>query len=217
MTAAPPLHRPLTALLLALLPGLLAAPAVAQDADDLALRDGEVHLFMRTEAGDIHLAVDTLRAPITAGNFLRYVDAGMYVGGTFYRAVRMDNQPDDRVKIEVIQGGIDRARREEVFEPIPLEGTDETGILHTDGVISMARGGPNTARGEFFITIEEQPSLDRGGDRNPDGYGFAAFGRVLRGMDVVREIQSRPTDGQYLTTRVGIVFLERVGMRHEAP
>lgn len=187
----------------------------AQDGD-LGVRDGEVHLFMRTEAGDVHLAVDTVRAPITAGNFLRYVDAGLYIGGTFYRSVRLDNQPNDEVKIEVIQGGIDRARREESLPPIPLEGTDETGILHTDGTLSMARGGPNSARGEFFVTINDQPSLDRGGTRNADGFGFAAFGRVLSGMDVVRAIQSRPTDGQYLTTRVGITFLERVGMRHEA-
>jgi peptidyl-prolyl cis-trans isomerase A (cyclophilin A) len=201
----------------AFLAAIVAAPATAQDTGDLALLDGEVHLFMRTEAGDIHLALDTLRAPITAGNFLRYVEAGLYVGGSFYRAVRLDNQPGDEVRIEVIQGGIDRARREEAFEPIPLEGTDETGILHTDGVISMARGRPHSARGEFFITIGDQPSLDRGGDRNPDGYGFAAFGRVMRGMDVVRDIQSRATEGQYLTTRVGIVFVERVGMRHEVP
>lgn len=177
------------------------------------LRSGEVHLIMRTDAGDLHLAVDTLRAPVTAGNFLRYVDRSLYTGGTFYRAVRLDNQPDDDVRIEVVQGGMDRSRREEALDPIPLESTDATGLRHLDGTLSMARSGPNSARAEFFITIGDQPSLDAGGARNPDGLGFAAFGRVLDGMDVVREIQRGETDGQYLVTRVGIRFVERVGTR----
>ncbi len=193
---------------------MLHAPVLhAQGSPADRLRDGEVHLLARTDLGDIHMAVDTLRAPITGTNFLRYVDAHLFGGGTFYRAVRMDNQPNDEVKIEVIQGGMDRARRADAFPPIPLESTDSTGILHTDGVLSMARSGPDTGRAEFFITIGNQPSLDAGGDRNADGFGFAAFGRVLEGMDVVRQIQAAPTNGQNLVTRVGIQFLERVGRR----
>jgi len=168
---------------------------------------------MRTDAGHLHLAIDTLRAPITGANFLRYADAGLYTGGTFYRVVRPDNQPNDAVRIEVIQGGMDRARREAALPPIPLEGTDTTGIRHTDGTLSMARSGPNSARAEFFVVIGDQPSLDAGGARNPDGLGFAAFGRVLDGMEVVRAIQRMPAEGQYLATRVGIRFLERVGER----
>lgn len=165
---------------------------------------------MRTDAGDIHIAVDTLRAPVTASNFLRYVDRTLYTGGTFYRAVRLDNQPNDSVKIEVIQGGMDRARREEAMEAIRLERTDETGLRHVDGALSMARSGPNSARAEFFITIGAQPSLDAGGARNPDGLGFAVFGRVLSGMEVVREVQQGETEGQTLVRRVGIHFVERV-------
>lgn len=192
---------------------LLVVPAVAQDAPADQLREGEVHLLMRTDLGDIHLAVDTLRAPITAANFLRYTDAHLYRGGTFYRSVRMDNQPNDSIRIEVIQGGMDRTRREDAFPTIPLESTDDTGIRHANGILSMARSAPNSARAEFFITIGDQPSLDAGGARNPDGLGFAAFGRVLAGMDVVRTIQTRPTNGQNLVSRVGIRFVERIGTR----
>ncbi len=205
----------LTATIALLVAGAAGASGQAAPAGDGpgALRDGEVHLLMRTDLGDLHLAVDTLRAPVTAGNFLRYVDRSLFTGGTFYRSVRLDNQPDDDVRIEVIQGGMDRSRREDAFDPIRLESTDSTGILHRDGTLSMARSGPNSARAEFFVTIGAQPSLDAGGARNADGLGFAAFGRVVEGMDVVRAIQARPTDGQYLTTRVGIRFVERVGTR----
>ncbi len=176
-------------------------------------RDGEVVVLMRTDVGDLVLGIDTLRAPVTGTNFLRYVDAGLYGGGTFYRAVRDDNQPDDSVRIDVVQGGMDRARRRQAFDPIALEGTEQTGLRHLDGTLSMARSGPHSARAEFFITLGPQPSLDAGGNRNPDGLGFAAFGRVLGGMEVVHDIHGRPADGQYLVTRVAIQFAERIGPR----
>lgn len=185
----------------------------ALDTAASAATDDEVVVLMRTDIGDLLVAVDTVHAPVTSTNFLRYVDGGLYGGGTFYRAVRDDNQPDDSVRITVIQGGMDRARRRDAYEPIQLESTDDTGILHVDGTLSMARSGPHTARAEFFITLGEQPSLDSGGNRNLDGFGFAAFGRVLAGMDVVQAIHQRPTDGQYLVERVQIQFAERVGPR----
>lgn len=180
---------------------------------DSNLREGEVLVLMRTDLGDLQLAIDTARAPVTGGNFLRYVDAGLYGGGTFYRSVRDDNQPDDSVRIDVVQGGMDRARRREAFEPIALESTETTGLRHLDGTLSMARSGANTATAEFFITLGVHPSLDAGGARNPDGLGFAAFGRVVAGMDVVRSVHARPADGQYLLDRVAIRFVERVGPR----
>ena len=155
-----------------------------------------VVIRIETDVGTITAEIDTVRASITATNFLRYVDMGMYSGGTFYRAVRLDNQPDDDVKIEVIQGGINRTRSDDQLPPIRIEPTGETGILHLDGVLSMARGGPDSARGEFFICLGPQPELDQGGARNPDGWGFAAFGRVIEGMNVVRLIQARETNGQ---------------------
>lgn len=173
--------------------------------------DTLVHVLLETELGEIEVALDSAAAPITATNFLRYVEAGLYAGGTFYRTVRADNQPDDSIRIAVIQGGVDRSRRGEGFDPIPMEGTGTTGLRHLDGTISMARGGPDSARGEFFICVGDQPELDEGGRRNPDGRGFAAFGQVVRGMEVVHAIHGRAAEGQYLTEPVRIVGARRGG------
>ena len=177
----------------------------------------EVRVRMATDLGDLEIAVDTVRAPITARNFLFYVDEGLYEGGSFYRAVRMDNQPRNDIKIEVIQGGLNRDLRDRAQPPIRLEGTAETGLRHLDGVVSMARAGPDTGRAEFFICIGAQPELDEGGRRNPDGLGFAAFGRVVSGMDVVRSIQARETDGQTLAQPVRILRANRVRPDHTRP
>jgi cyclophilin family peptidyl-prolyl cis-trans isomerase len=129
--------------------------------------------------------------------------------------VRQDNQPENSIRIEVIQGGVDADRREEGFDPIALEGTGTTGLRHLDGTLSMARGEADTARGEFFICIGDQPELDEGGSRNPDGRGFAAFGRVLYGMDIVRGIHRGPTDGQRLLEPVAITAV-RTSTRRDA-
>lgn len=171
-------------------------------------RPAGVRVVMRTEAGEIEVEIDTARAPVTSSNFLRYVDAGAYTGGTFYRVVRDDNQPNDTVRIDVIQGG--RPRGTPGFDPIPLERTNLTGLAHEDGVISMARAGSDTATSEFFICVGAQPELDFGGRRNPDGQGFAAFGRVVRGMNVVRRIHSSPAEAQQLTPAVRILGMARV-------
>ena len=157
-----------------------------------------------TELGAIVIEVDTEHAPVTAANFLRYVDRGFYDGGRFHRTVTLSNQPDNKVKIEVIQGGIAPAREKEDGPPIALERTRDTGLLHRDGTVSMARAEPDTATSDFFICIGDQPSLDFGGARNPDGQGFAAFGRVVSGMDVVRRIQAAPAERQTLTPPVAI-------------
>ena len=170
-----------------------------------------VRVLVQTERGDIVLEVDAAHAPKTAANFLRYVDAGHYDGGTFHRTVKMDNQPDSPVKIEVIQAGVNPERSKEGFAPIPIERTSVTGLRHTDGVISMARGQPDSATSGWFVCINDQPSLDFGGTRNPDGQGFAAFGRVVSGMDVVRRIQRAPnTDAQRLTPPIKIVKAARM-------
>ena len=150
------------------------------------------------------MEVDSIRAPITAANFLRYVDQRFYDGGRVHRTVTPTNQPTNDVKIEVIQAGIDTARRRTGFPAIPLERTSVTGLSHTDGTISMARSGPNTATSDFFICIGDQRSLDFGGARNADGQGFAAFGRVVRGMDVVKRIQGSPAAAQRLTPPISI-------------
>jgi peptidyl-prolyl cis-trans isomerase A (cyclophilin A) len=173
---------------------------------------------VQTELGDIVLEVDQAKAPITAANFLRYVDAGHYDGGTWHRTVKMDNQPESTIKIEVIQAGVNPERAKEGFGPIALERTNKTGIMHRDGVISMARGTPDSATSGWFICINDQPSLDFGGQRNPDGQGFAAFGRVVSGMDVVRKIQAAPSsttrttnaEAQRLTPPIKILRVARI-------
>jgi peptidyl-prolyl cis-trans isomerase A (cyclophilin A) len=165
---------------------------------------GIVNVVIETDRGTIHAALDSAHAPRTVANFLKYVDGGFYTGGRFHRSVTPENQPRDSVRIEVIQGGANPARESAGFPPIELERTSQTGLRHVDGALSMARGGPNTATSDFFICIGAQPSLDFGGHRNPDGQGFAAFGRVTSGMDVVRAIQNAPMDAQRLTPPVAI-------------
>jgi peptidyl-prolyl cis-trans isomerase A (cyclophilin A) len=150
-------------------------------------------VVFETDKGTIELEVDGVHAPITAANFLRYVDAGFFNGGTVNRAVRPDNTVRHDIEIQVIQFQTDAAREQQEFPPIPLERTSVTGLKHVDGTISMARGGPDTATGSFAIVIGNQPSMDVGGRRNPDGQGFAAFGHVVRGMDVVKAIQASAT------------------------
>ncbi|MGH7703077.1 MAG: peptidylprolyl isomerase [Gemmatimonadales bacterium] len=167
------------------------------------------HVVIGTELGEIEVEIDTIQAPITAGNFLRYVDAGYYAAARFHRTVTPRNQGDRPIQIEVIQGGLDSARFHD-FPAIPLERTSLTGLRHRDGAISMARDGPDTATSDFFICIGAQPELDFGGRRNPDGQGFAAFGVVVRGMEVVGKIQAAPAQGQSLTPPVGIVSVARV-------
>jgi peptidyl-prolyl cis-trans isomerase A (cyclophilin A) len=164
-----------------------------------------------TALGAIDVEIDTLRAPVTARNFLRYVDAGMYAGARFHRTVTTapDNQPGKTVKIDVIQAGLDSARFRD-FDPVPLERTSVTGLRHLDGTISMARDGPDTATSDFFLCVGPQPALDFGGARNPDGQGFAAFGRVVRGMEVVRRIHAGRAEGQALAPAVRIESIARL-------
>ena len=168
-----------------------------------------VRVLLTTEAGAIEIEVDTARAPITAANFLKYVDARLLDEGVFHRTVRPDNQQEKPVKIDVIQARANRDRQAEFPPAIPLERTNVTKILHKDGTISMARAEPDTGRSEFFICVGDQPSLDFGGARNPDGQGFAAFGRVVRGMDVVRKIQLSAAKGETLTPSIRIVSARR--------
>jgi peptidyl-prolyl cis-trans isomerase A (cyclophilin A) len=186
---------------------LTALPAAAQPKADKPRAKPEaakVRVVLQTEKGEIELELEPARAPATVANFLRYVDGGFYAGGVFHRTVKPDNQPQSPVKIEVIQGGGNPAKEGQGFPPIALERTNATGLKHKDGTVSMARDTPDTATSDFFICIGDQPELDFGGKRNPDGQGFGAFGRVVRGMEVVRAIQGSPAEGQRLTPPVRI-------------
>lgn len=166
--------------------------------------DPYVPVTVYTTKGAIEVEIDTVAAPRTSANFLRYVREEFYDGGEFFRVVRMDNQPTDSIFIEVIQGSANMEFEGDFYDPIELERTTETGLMHFDGTISMARGGPNSATHSFFFTIGDQHALDFGGMRNPDGQGFAAFGRVSLGMEVVRAIQSDSVTAQILVNPVVI-------------
>lgn len=172
--------------------------------------EGNPHVLIKTELGDIKVEVYIKEAPVTAANFLKYVDNDLFDGATFYRVVTMDNQPDNDVKIEVIQGGLGFGESDRRFPPIEHETTEKTGIQHKDGVISMARDQPGSASSEFFICINDQPELDFGGRRNPDGQGFAAFGKVIAGKDVVHKIQQQPAERQMLNPAIKIYTVSRV-------
>lgn len=155
-----------------------------------AAAPGPVRVRMVTELGPIVIELYPDKAPITAANFLAYADRHLLDGGAFYRTVspKNDNNP---ATISVVQGGLNRDD-----SPLPAivhETTKATGLLHADGVISMARAEPGTAGSEFFICVGDNPALDFGGARNKDGQGFAAFGKVVEGMDVVRAIHDAPT------------------------
>ncbi len=165
---------------------------------------------IQTALGDIEVELDAVKAPVTTRNFLRYVRLGLYADGRFHRTVTPENQPTNRIRIEVIQVDANPAREEEVAPAIVLERTCDTGLKHLDGTISMARDGPDSATSDIFICIGDQPELDFGGKRNPDGQGFAAFGRVVKGMEVVRAIQHQPADGQSLRPPIKIQRAVRI-------
>ena len=178
----------------------LAAAAAAHGAEPAA----PPRVSFETALGSFVVELEPARAPRTVTNFLRYVDEGRYTeGGRFYRVVRDDNQPDSPVKIAVVQGGIGFDPPSPLeLPPIAHESTAETGLRHLDGTISMARNEPGSASSEIFVCVGDQPELDFGGRRNPDGQGFAAFGRVVAGMESVRAIHRLAAEGQLLVEAV---------------
>jgi len=164
---------------------------------------------MDTNLGTIVVELYPDKAPVTVANFLRYVDENRFSTARFYRVVTMDNQPNNNVKIEVIQGGLGLEPDLKALPEIEHETTEKTGLKHKAGTLSMARNKPGTASSEFFICVTDQPELDYGGKRNPDGQGFAAFGKVVEGLDVVEAIQQQPSTNQMLDEPLGI-RIERV-------
>ena len=194
------IRRTLLALLLC-----LAAPVAA-----LAQEPAAVRVAIETDIGII-LAETDPRAPITSTNFLRYVDEGRFDGTTFYRGMVLSPTAG------LIQGGTSGAP-DKVLPPIAHEPTSETGLTHTDGALSMARFDPGTATGDFFIIVGDVSSLDAG-KSVPDDQGFAVFGRVVEGMDIVRRMLAAPKSategegfmrGQMLDPRIRIVSVRRV-------
>ncbi|MBL8238983.1 MAG: peptidylprolyl isomerase [Bryobacterales bacterium] len=164
-------------------------------------------VVLETSLGALVVEIDTARAPVTAANFLRYAEAGAYDGGQFHRTVTPENQPDNEVRIGVIQGGARRGAAR--YAAVALERTSKTGLSHLHGTISMARTGADTATDQFFLCVGDQPELDFGGRRNPDGQGFAAFGRLVEGWLVLKRIQMAPAEGQALRPPVVIARARR--------
>ena len=201
------------ALILCLLAGsALAQVPASAPAPAPAAKPATVRVALETAAGTITVEVETERAPITAGNFLRYVDQKRYDGTAFYRANPV------AANFGLIQGGT-RNDPKRTLKPIPHEPTTKTGLSNTDGAISMARGAPGTATSDFFIIVGDMSGLDAKPDAPGDNLGFAAFGRVVEGMDVVHKILASPTSptagegimkGQMLEPKITILHARRV-------
>jgi peptidyl-prolyl cis-trans isomerase A (cyclophilin A) len=197
----------LTALGIVLITGRSGAANVREERACRAVID--------TALGPIGVTLELGRAPISAGDFLKYVDLGLYAGGAFYRTVRPDDDPKP-IKIDVVQGGLTDEKR--FLSPIAHEPTNRTGLRHRNGTISIARDAAGTGTaGAFFICVGDQPELDFGGKRNPDGQGFAAFGHVTHGMKLIRTMWSMKTQGllessrgQLLASPVQILGARRV-------
>ena len=182
----------------------LCAGAIVVLLGGLACQSGEstIGVVLETDLGEIEVRVYPDRAPISANNFLAWAEGGHYEGATFYRVTRPDNTTGPSPH-QVVQGGLlgEIMRRGEPTDeavrpisPIAHETTDTTGILNERGTIAYARLEPGTADSEFFVNIADNPALDTGNTmRQPDGQGYATFGRVVRGMEVLEEIQGLPT------------------------
>ena len=171
-------------------------------------------VVLHTDAGDIVLELDQNRAPVTTCNFLRYVQAGRYSNATFFRTVvfETDSNPSN---IDVVQAATVAGDDDPGFGAIPLERTRDTGLTHASGAVSMARNGPDTATSSFFIVIEDTGNLDFGGDRHPDGQGFAACGRVSSGMESVRVSHAGTAVDERLTAPVVIREVTIIHMPQE--
>jgi peptidyl-prolyl cis-trans isomerase A (cyclophilin A) len=202
---------------------LLSAPALAQNSAELAAppapapaapapKPATVTVLLTTSDGPITLALEKERAPITTANFLRYVDQKRLDGTTFYRAVSIQEG------YGFIQGGV-RNDPKRVLKPIAHEPTSQTGLHHITGSISMARGAPGSASGDFFITLGSMPSMDADPSQPGDNLGFAVFGQVMDGMDTVKKILAEPKSptagvgvmkGQMLAAPIKIITARRM-------
>lgn len=168
-------------------------------------------VIIQTQAGDIEVELYARQAPKTVAAFLSYVDSGLYKKSNFYRVLNEGNQPTGTDFSELIQGGIWKTNHAKAVSlpGVPHETTQQTHLLHKDGTISLARLAPGTGTTEFFICIGDQPGFDFGGINNPDGQGYAAFGKVVKGMDVVQTIYKFPEDNQSFTPPVAIKNIVR--------
>lgn len=198
-----------------------AVPALAQEppppppppAPPAPAAPTTVTVVMTTSLGPISIALETQRAPVTANYILRHVDEQRLDGAAFYRAYKIT--PD--ASMGLVQGGIQDGRK--LLPPIPHEPTSTTGLTHDEGAISLARGAPGTAQAQFFIILGSLKALDANPAGSGDNAGYAVFGRVIEGMDVVRQILNVPISatkgegamkGQMIEAPVKIISVKRL-------
>ena len=168
---------------------------------------------IQTYYGDIIVELYPERAPKTVTAFLSYVDSGFYENTSFYRVLKKEDQPSNVAKTQLIQGGLwqTNIKKQQTIPGIPLETTEQTGLLHKEGVISLARNEePNSGNTEFFICLDDQPDYDYGGDASPDKKGYVTFGKVIKGMEFVRQIQKQPDFETNLRPPIKIINIIRL-------
>lgn len=170
------------------------------------------HVIIDTRPGEIEIELYPGQAPKSVAAFLSYIKRGYYKNASFYRVLNDDNQPSNAPKAELIQGGTYRSQPalNDTLPGIPHETTGQTKVLHTDGTLSLARMAPGTATTEFFICVGDQPGFNYGGENNPDGQGYAAFGKVIKGMNIVNRIYKMRERDQYFDPPVTIFNIEIV-------
>lgn len=195
----------------------LAGPALAQTPPNETPEDPKpaiVRVKLETSLGDIVMALEAQKAPITVANFLRYADTKRFDNSTFYRVSRAPGAPE----YGMIQGGLNGDPKR-LMKPVAHEPTTKTGLSHKDGTISMGRWAPGTATAEFFIMVGDAPEFDADPKAKGDNAGFAAFGQVVEGMDVVKAILAEPQSptagqgvmkGEMLKAPVKILTVRRV-------
>jgi peptidyl-prolyl cis-trans isomerase A (cyclophilin A) len=169
-----------------------------------------VEIEIKTVEGTVVAELYAKQAPKSVKAFLAIVDQGLYKRSYFYRILSDENQPSNAPKAELIQGGLwSRTKKRPELPRIPHETTQQTGLTHNAGTLSLAREEPGSASSEFFITLSDLPGFDFGGENNADGQGYAAFGRVISGMDIIRKIYRKPETDQYFDPPVMIVDIQR--------
>lgn len=169
------------------------------------------HIIIKTNLGNVEAELYPDKAPKTVAAFLSYVDSGFYKNSSFYRVLFIEAMASD-YNTGIIQGGIWQSNNKKaiVLPGIVHEPPKQTGLSHTTGTLSLARSTPGTANSEFFICVGDQTGYDSSKNYNPDGLGFAAFGRVISGMDIVRQIHKQPANGQSYTRPITILNIERL-------
>lgn len=174
-------------------------------------------VVIETKFGNITVELFPQQAPATVSAFLRNIDSGFFNNSSFYRVLRNDNQVTGTLRSYLIQGGIWQSNPDlkGKFTPIPHESTQQTGLLHKRGTLSMARNEPGTATSEFFICVEDEPGFDFGGKNNADGLGYAAFGAVADGMETVMKIYQQPENDQRFMPPVTILNIHRLQKKNQ--